>query len=118
MASLKSGKEYTKNRIKQRLYDWKRSKYIGLFSEMIDDDIRKADADNLEEATIIATVITDEVYAWFRRTRKKVTTIGITGQPGTPAIGNSLPVSAAPDVNSGAIVWGEDFEFDIENPEN
>lgn len=119
MSTFKQEMPNAKEKIRKRLFDYKKSKYVYLFPEMTREDREKADADNNEEATAIATIITEEVYAWFRKTRKGVVqSVGVTGTPGSPALSFTLPMTPSPDSNPAGIVWGEDASFDLINPEN
>lgn len=118
MATLKAAKQTAQANMIQRIYDYKRSRYIKYFREMSQEDRDIADRDNLEEATAIGTIVAEEIYAMIRKARKPVITLGTGVSPGTPFIAQSLPVTAAPDVNSGALVYGADPEFDLINPEN
>ena len=105
--SLSSGKALAKEKIRQRIYDWKRSKYIHLFPHQDPDpyelnkDLIKADRDNNEEATIIATIITEEIFNWFLAAKKEIV-IGphTTLHEGVPWVEISQPVSAGIDWGS------------------
>lgn len=98
--SLQSGKIPCRDRIKQRLYDWKRAKYKPLFPDVDPDpyktkkDLEKADADNLEEATLMADIITEEIHKWFLDAKKEIKIAHVTLHEGTPWTESSLPISA------------------------
>lgn len=118
MPTFKSEKETARQNISDILFNWKYSKYEHILPELSKEDKKKANDDNREEADIIAFAITEEIYKWFRKTRKNVITMGVTGQPGTPSFAQSLPITSSPDGVSGAMLWGIDVEFDRDNPEN
>lgn len=108
----RSGKDVARRNIRDRIYAFKKGQYAKYLTEMNSEDVQEANREALKEAAAMADIITEEVYAWHRKTRKMITTIG------SPATQTSLPVSVAPDAISSGVLWGLDPLFDLENPEN